>query len=187
MQAHKGSTIGHLVCWQPSSPRAWLGTVGGLKCGPTILPNPLPFITHVRTRMHCFCHCLRHLACPCCSTHTHLYSCPLPPHPRRLPDAPEFALHPALVRRNDMSANSVNEWTGQRTLRDEDIPEDVKPASISPLGNYAVQISWEDGFNQIASFELLDGLRGHALPLAQPSAGPVDAAVGGVRVTAELA
>jgi DUF971 family protein len=69
-----------------------------------------------------------------------------------------FLLHPAVVRRADTSARSVNEWTGERTLRDEDIPEDVRPSDVQPLGNYAVQITWEDGFNQVAPFEVLSGL-----------------------------
>ncbi len=70
----------------------------------------------------------------------------------RLPDAgrpEEFFLHPAVVRRNDTSARSINEWTGERTLRDEDVADDVAPASVQPLGNYAVQISWQDGLNQV--------------------------------------
>ncbi len=70
----------------------------------------------------------------------------------------EFELHPAVVRRNDTSAASINEWTGERTLRDADIPDDVRPAGVQPLGNYAVQITWEDGFNQVAPFELLQSL-----------------------------
>lgn len=72
----------------------------------------------------------------------------------RLPgsDRPEFYLHPAVVRRNDTSARSVNEWTGERTLRDDEVPEDVQPASVQPLGNYAVQITWQDGFNQVCPF-----------------------------------
>ena len=32
--------------------------------------------------------------------------------------------------------------------RDSDIAEDVQPESVQPLGNYAVQITWQDGFNQ---------------------------------------
>ena len=51
------------------------------------------------------------------------------------------------------SASSINEWTGERTLRDEDVPEDVRPASVQPLGNYAVQITWQDGFNQVRAAE----------------------------------
>ena len=70
----------------------------------------------------------------------------------------EFLLHPAEVRRNDTSARSVNEWTGERMLQDDDISDDVRPQEVAPLGNYAVQITWEDGFNQVAPFELLQRL-----------------------------
>ena len=46
----------------------------------------------------------------------------------RLPDSsrPEFYLHPAVVRRNDTSAKSINEWTGEKTLRYPMIPTRVK-------------------------------------------------------------
>lgn len=44
-----------------------------------------------------------------------------------------------MVRRADASAASVNEWTGERLSRDADVAEDVKPASVAPLGNYAVR------------------------------------------------
>lgn len=50
----------------------------------------------------------------------------------------EFYLDPALVRRADTSAASVNEWTGERMARDADVSDDVRPASVAPLGNYAV-------------------------------------------------
>jgi Mrp family chromosome partitioning ATPase/DUF971 family protein len=73
-------------------------------------------------------------------------------------DGEAFMLDAATVRRNDTSAASINEWTGQRMLRDEDIPDDIEPQGISPLGNYAVQITWADGFNQVAPFDLLDSL-----------------------------
>lgn len=29
---------------------------------------------------------------------------------------------------------------------------------VQPVGNYAVQINWQDGFSQIAAYELLDAL-----------------------------
>lgn len=73
-------------------------------------------------------------------------------------DGEAFLLHPAVVRRSDTSARSINEWTGERILRDEDVSEDVKPQDVQPLGNYAVQITWQDGFNQVAPFELLRSL-----------------------------
>ncbi|GFH10841.1 uncharacterized protein HaLaN_06233 [Haematococcus lacustris] len=66
----------------------------------------------------------------------------------RLPGSPAFSLRPAVLRRNDTSATSINEWTGARMLRDSDVPDGLAPQSINPLGNYAVQITWEDGFNQ---------------------------------------
>lgn len=65
-------------------------------------------------------------------------------------------LEPAEVRRNDTSAASINEWTGER-LNAEFAP-DVQPQAVNALGNYAAQILWEDGFNQVAPYELLMGL-----------------------------
>ncbi len=56
-------------------------------------------------------------------------------------------LDPAEVRRNDTSAVSINEWTGER-LNAEFAP-DVQPQVVNALGNYAAQILWEDGFNQV--------------------------------------
>ena len=72
--------------------------------------------------------------------------------------ANEYYLDPALVRRNDTSAASINEWTGEKMLADEDISDFIVPVEIRPVGNYAVQISWDTGFNQVASFELLSSL-----------------------------
>ena len=63
--------------------------------------------------------------------------------------AHEIWLDPAVVRRNDSSARSLNEWMGERALDIQSIPDRIIPQSISPLGNYAVQITWEDGFNQV--------------------------------------
>ena len=40
------------------------------------------------------------------------FVCQLPESSR-----PEFYLHPAVVRRNDTSAKSINEWTREKTLR----------------------------------------------------------------------
>ena len=62
-----------------------------------------------------------------------------------------FLLDPANVRRNDTSAASINEWTGERLSRSEGVTDDIKPDTIAPLGNYAVQILWQDGFNQVTT------------------------------------
>jgi len=69
-----------------------------------------------------------------------------------------FLLDPANVRRNDTSAASIDEWTGERLSRSNGISDDIKPDTIAPLGNYAVQILWQDGFNQVAPFDLLSTL-----------------------------
>ncbi|XP_024529625.1 fe-S cluster assembly factor HCF101, chloroplastic isoform X1 [Selaginella moellendorffii] len=63
-----------------------------------------------------------------------------------------FYLHPATVRRNDRSAKSIDEWTGEQKLRYGDVREDIEPEAIQPLGNYAVMISWPDGFNQVTIY-----------------------------------
>ncbi|XP_009764200.1 fe-S cluster assembly factor HCF101, chloroplastic [Nicotiana tabacum] len=74
----------------------------------------------------------------------------------KVPDSDEeFYLHPATVRRNDRSAQSVDEWTGEQKLQYSDIPDDIEPEEIRPLGNYAVEITWPDGFNQIAPYDQL--------------------------------
>ncbi|KAL9242385.1 hypothetical protein vseg_016390 [Gypsophila vaccaria] len=77
----------------------------------------------------------------------------------KVPDSDEeFFLHPATVRRNDRSAQSVDEWTGEQKLQYNDIPEDIEPEEIRPMGNYAVQITWPDGFSQIAPYDQLQSL-----------------------------
>ncbi|CAM8938690.1 unnamed protein product [Rhodiola kirilowii] len=70
----------------------------------------------------------------------------------------EFYLHPATVRRNDRSAQSVDEWSGEQKLQYNDVPEDIQPQDIRPMGNYAVSITWPDGFSQIAPYEQLQTL-----------------------------
>jgi DUF971 family protein len=53
-------------------------------------------------------------------------------------------------------AGCVNEWTGERMLDPANIPESVKPNSVSMVGNYAVQFHWSDGHDSgIYTFEAL--------------------------------
>jgi len=59
------------------------------------------------------------------------------------------------VRRADRSAASIDEWTGKRRVNPAAIPETIRPVSIQSVGNYAVQIAWDDGFSQIAPFDQL--------------------------------
>lgn len=41
-------------------------------------------------------------------------------------------------------AACVDEKTGKRTLRREDIQFNVRPVGIQPVGRYAIQIQWSD-------------------------------------------
>ena len=59
-------------------------------------------------------------------------------------------------------AGCVNESTGQKLLKPEHIPADIRPLSINTVGRYALQISWSDGHNTgIYSFEYLRKLPGN--------------------------
>jgi DUF971 family protein len=42
-----------------------------------------------------------------------------------------------------------DEWTGEQKLQYSDIPDDIEPEEIKPMGNYAVSITWPDGFSQV--------------------------------------
>lgn len=63
------------------------------------------------------------------------------------------------VRRLRLSchcAHCVEEFTGRPLLREEDVPVDVRPVRIAPVGRYAIQISWSDGHDSgIYTFEYL--------------------------------
>ncbi|KAI8476449.1 MAG: P-loop containing nucleoside triphosphate hydrolase protein [Monoraphidium minutum] len=91
-----------------------------------------------------------------------------------------FALPPAVVRAADTSAAAIDEWTGERR-GPAAAPAGARPAGVSPVGNYAVQIAWDDGFNQIAPFDVLAGLEGQKV-----EAGPVSLTVDGMQATAEI-
>jgi hypothetical protein len=80
-----------------------------------------------------------------------LFRAVLPPAAGSKPEE-AFFLEPALVRRNDTSARSINEWTGE-ALGAADVPAGIKPLGVAPMGNYAVQIQWEDGFSQVRMLE----------------------------------
>jgi DUF971 family protein len=56
-------------------------------------------------------------------------------------------------------AHCVEELTGRPLLREEEVPEDVRPVRISPVGRYGIQITWNDGHGSgIYTFEYLRAL-----------------------------
>lgn len=42
-------------------------------------------------------------------------------------------------------ASCVHEFTGQRLIHPENVPDDVAPLSMDLTGNYALKIIWSDG------------------------------------------
>ncbi len=60
-------------------------------------------------------------------------------------------------------AACVDEWTGAKLLDPSQVPDDIRPVAMEPVGNYAVQIRWSDGHESgIFSFRLLRSLSGGA-------------------------
>ncbi len=51
------------------------------------------------------------------------------------------------LRNNCPCALCVDEWSGKRKFVKLLLPPDFRPVEVTPVGNYAVQISWSDGHN----------------------------------------
>jgi len=68
------------------------------------------------------------------------------------------------LRRSCPCASCVNEWTGEKMLRDESVPDELKFGHISIVGRYALNFHFSDGHDTgIFSFEFLRKLSGGAL------------------------
>ncbi len=53
-------------------------------------------------------------------------------------------------------ARCVEEFTGQPLLRDDDVPDDVRPDKITQVGRYALAFHWSDGHDTgIYTFDYL--------------------------------
>jgi Mrp family chromosome partitioning ATPase/DUF971 family protein len=63
----------------------------------------------------------------------------------RIPGDDERVIHPADLRRRCQCAGCRDEHTGEAILKPEDVPDDVYPVGIEPMGNYAVAVRWSDG------------------------------------------
>lgn len=64
--------------------------------------------------------------------------------------------HARFLRLNCPCAGCVDEWTGQRTVRPEHIPESTVVSGWQPVGNYGVRFTWTDGHDTgIFSFQAL--------------------------------
>ncbi len=61
------------------------------------------------------------------------------------PDGEAITVSNRALRLSCRCALCMNEMTGKLILKEEDIPADIAPTKISPLGNYALGIDWNDG------------------------------------------
>jgi ATP-binding protein involved in chromosome partitioning len=77
----------------------------------------------------------------------------------KFPDGKTLNLDNRDVRLACQCAVCVNEMTGQKTLNPSKIRPDIAPVEITPLGNYAIGISWNDGHSSgIYPYNLLEHL-----------------------------
>ena len=60
-------------------------------------------------------------------------------------DGHESYFDPYRLRCACPCASCVDEMTGQKILRDELVPRDVRILEIEPVGRYALSIRWSDG------------------------------------------
>lgn len=62
----------------------------------------------------------------------------------------------AALRRACPCAQCVNEWTGQRVLKPENISDELEIANLELVGRYALNFRWSDGHETgIYSFRYL--------------------------------
>lgn len=59
-------------------------------------------------------------------------------------DGHEYALSYAELRFQCPCASCVDEHTGERIIRREQVKEGIRPTGVQLVGRYAVQISWND-------------------------------------------
>ncbi|REJ78936.1 MAG: DUF971 domain-containing protein [Acidobacteria bacterium] len=59
-------------------------------------------------------------------------------------------------------AGCINEWTGEKMLKDDSVPDDVKISHISVVGRYALNFHFSDGHETgIFSFRYLREIDGN--------------------------
>ena len=74
-------------------------------------------------------------------------------------DGRETALSAAALRRECPCAACRDEFTGQRRLDPNGVPDEVRVERIEPIGRYAIGLRFSDGHaSGIYSWEMLRGL-----------------------------
>ncbi len=74
-------------------------------------------------------------------------------------DGRETRYRAADLRRNCPCAGCINEWTGEKMLKDDAVPDDISFSHISIVGRYALNFHFSDGHETgIFSFQYLNDL-----------------------------
>ena len=69
------------------------------------------------------------------------------------------------LRRSCPCAGCINEWTGEKMLKDSNVPDDLSFKNISIVGRYALNFHFSDGHETgIFSFAYLRGLKPEPSP-----------------------
>jgi DUF971 family protein len=75
-------------------------------------------------------------------------------------DETETVYNAAELRRVCPCASCVNEWTGEKILRDESVADDLTFSHITIVGRYALNFHFSDGHDTgIFSYKFLRDLR----------------------------
>tara|TARA_Y100001970_G_scaffold262933_1_gene347804 strand:- start:419 stop:1744 length:1326 start_codon:yes stop_codon:yes gene_type:complete len=70
-------------------------------------------------------------------------------------DGKEYLIKPKTLRLECRSALSRDEFTGKPLIKPSDIPDDIYPVSMNPVGNYALGINWSDGHASLFPYETI--------------------------------
>ena len=78
-------------------------------------------------------------------------------------DGGESSYRAAELRRNCPCAGCVDEWTGEKMLKEPSVPDDISFSHVSIVGRYALNFHFSDGHETgIFSFKYLKDLaEGH--------------------------
>jgi len=75
------------------------------------------------------------------------------------PDGHKNIVSNFTLRLNSQDAYSVDEMSGKPRLKPEDIRPDIAAKKVTPLGNYAINIEWNDGHSAgIYPYQLIESL-----------------------------